>query len=109
MEFIYGPNGATSQQWSGPYTPDVVDGLGAERKVGLRAEQSQHRGGDGGELSKPFGETGPTGPMTILVPPTVFQKEDGVFNLPMPPHLGEQFIGTNVFGRNAREKVARIR
>ena len=39
-------------------------------------------GGGGGEVSQPFGKTRAFGPVSILVPPAIFQKEDAVLDLP---------------------------
>lgn len=46
--------------------------------------------------------------MTIFVPPAVLQKKDAVFDLPMPPHFGQQFVGANVFRVDAGDEVTSV-
>ena len=62
--------------------------LGAEGQLGIGAEEPQDARGGGGELREPLGQTGSASPVTVLVPPAVFEKEDAVFDLPVMANRG---------------------
>ena len=88
--------------------PSNVIGLGAEGELGVGAKDSQCAGSGSRELGEPVREARPTGPVAVLVPPAIFEKEDAVLDLPMPAHRGKQVVGTNVIGADARQEVARV-
>lgn len=83
-------------------------GLSAEGKLRIAAEEAQSAGGGSGEVGEPLGEAGPAGPVAVLIPPAVFEKEDAVLDLPMSAHGSQQVVGTNVVGTDAGQEVARI-
>ncbi len=72
------------------------------------AKDAQDHGGGGGEVSEPLGETWAARPMTILVPPAIFEKEDAVLDLPVIANGHQQLVGSDRGGINAGHEVARI-
>ena len=85
-----------------------VVGEGAEW-LGGSAKDAQDDGGRGGEVSQPFRETWAAGPVAILVPPAVFEKEDTVLDLPVIANCGQQLSGGDRAGIDAGKKIARVR
>jgi hypothetical protein len=82
-----------------------VVGAGSDRK-GRRAEHPQHGGGRAGQLRQPLGNARPTRPVTIFVPPAVFEEEEAVLDLPMGADSRQQFRGADLLGIETGEKVA---
>lgn len=87
-----------------------VDAVGEfPERQGVVVEDPQHDGGEGRELSQPFGEARPARPVAVFIPPAIFQKEDAVFDLPVLPHRRQELVGVDVTGIDAAEEVARLR
>ena len=68
-----------------------------------------HGEGGAGELGEPFGDAGAFRPVAILVPPTVFDEEQTVLDLPMSTNGRQQFGGRYQARIQAGEKVACVR
>ncbi len=74
-----------------------------------RLEWAESEEGDddgGGELREPLGHAGAARPVTIFVPPTVLEKEQAVFDLPMRADGAQQLLGGDRVGIEAGEKIA---
>lgn len=83
-------------------------GLGAEGFVGIGAEDAEHDRGCGSQMREPLGEAGAAGPVAILVPPAVFEKENAILDLPVIADMGQQFIGPDFARIDAGQEVARV-
>ena len=46
--------------------------------------------------------------MAILVPPPVLQEECAILDLPVIAHVGQQFVGADLTGIDARQEVSRV-
>lgn len=55
-----------------------------------RTEDPQHGECGRCQLGQPLGNTGANRPMTIFIPPAVFDEEDAVLNLPMSSRSTKQ-------------------
>lgn len=88
--------------------PGNMVGLGAEGEVGIVTKAAEDAGGGGGQVREPFGEAGPAGPVTVFIPPTVFEEEDAVFDLPMATNLRQQFVGANILRVDAGQEISRV-
>jgi hypothetical protein len=87
--------------------PGDVVGAGADGKV-RRAECSKHGGGGTGELGQPFGHARPTRPVTVFIPPAVFEEEEAVLDLPMRADSRQQLRRGDLLWIETGEKVARV-
>ena len=87
--------------------PINVVGVGAEG-LGGAAEDSEDHGGGGGEVSQPLREAWTAGPVAVLIPPAVLQKEDAVLDLPVIADRREELLGGDRTGIDAGHEVARI-
>lgn len=59
-------------------------------------------------MRKPLGEAWPPSPVTILVPPPVFEKEDAILHLPVVTNRCQEVVGADGARINAGEKITRI-
>jgi hypothetical protein len=80
---------------------------GANRLVGWIAG-SQYRGRQTGELGKDFAQAGASGVVPVFVPPTVFEKEQTVFDVPVMPDSFQQLLGADRVGITAVGEVPRV-
>ena len=72
------------------------------------AEESEDHRGGGGEFGEPFREARTFRPVTVFVPPAVFQEEDAVFDFPVTANGGQKFGGRDVAWIEAGNEVASI-
>lgn len=82
-------------------------GAASDGEVG-RAEGAEDGGGGGGELREPLGDAWAARPVAVFVPPTVLEKEQTVFDLPMRADCAQQILSSDRIGIEAGEKVARV-
>ena len=82
-------------------------GSSSEGEVG-RAEGAEGDGGRAGELREPFGHARSTRPVTVFIPPAIFDEEQTVFDLPMGAHGCQEFARGDAVGIEAGEKIARV-
>lgn len=87
--------------------PGDFVGAGSEGEV-VGAAGAEDGGGGGRELREPLGDAWAARPVAIFVPPTVFDKEQAVFDLPVSADRAQQFLCVDRVGIEAGEKVARI-
>lgn len=80
-------------------------GSTSEGEVG-RAEGAEGDDGGGGELGEPFRYAGAAGPMAVFIPPTIFDEEQAILDLPMRADGSQQFARGDAFGIEAGEKIA---
>jgi len=84
--------------------PGDLVGAAADGELG-QAESAEDGGGGGRELREPLDDAWSAGPVTVFVPPTVLEKEQTVFDLPMPADGAQQTLGSDRVGIEAGEKI----
>lgn len=79
--------------------------LGAEGTARIGAE-AEHAESDARKVGQPLGEARPSRPVTVFVPPPIFDEEQAVLNLPMPAHVSQKLRGADPIRVEAGEEVA---
>ena len=70
--------------------------------------ESKHAESGTRKMRQPLGDARPARPMSIFVPPPIFDEEQAVLDLPMPAHVGQKLRGADPVRVEAGEEVARV-
>lgn len=87
--------------------PGDVVGSGSDREL-VGAECTERDDGGGGELREPFRHAGAARPMSVFIPPAIFDEEQTILDLPVRAHGGQELARGDALGIEAGEKITRV-